>query len=165
MSDNDVTIRTAAPADFDAIVAIAAREFKAVSVDAMIETMLGGVAWIQIKGASLRHELTANPNGCFVAVTNDNVVGYVTTSVNPTASRGVILNLAVSSACRGKGIGRQMVQRALDYFRSQGLHHAKIETLVNNEAGQHLYTSFGFREVARQIHYAMPLNFRQAPKI
>lgn len=74
-----------------------------------------------------------------------------------TASRGTIANIAVSSSCRGEGIGRKLIMHSLSRFKELGLHHAKIETLACNEAGQHLYTSIGFREVARQIHYAMPL--------
>ena len=35
---------------------------------------------------------------------------------------------------------------------------AKIETLAQNERGQALYPRCGFREVARQIHYVMPLD-------
>ena len=46
---------------------------------------------------------------------------------------------------------------ALDRFRAAGLTHAKIETLVQNEVGKGLYESLGFREVARQIHFAMEL--------
>ena len=34
---------------------------------------------------------------------------------------------------------------------------AKIETLEQNPIGRHLYPSLGFQEIARQIHYAMPL--------
>ena len=34
---------------------------------------------------------------------------------------------------------------------------AKIETLEQNPIGRQLYPSLGFQEVARQIHYAMPL--------
>jgi hypothetical protein len=34
---------------------------------------------------------------------------------------------------------------------------AKIETLEQNPIGRRLYPALGFREVARQIHYAMPL--------
>ena len=34
---------------------------------------------------------------------------------------------------------------------------AKIETLEQNVIGRHLYPAIGFVEVARQIHYAMPL--------
>ena len=35
---------------------------------------------------------------------------------------------------------------------------AKIETLEQNAVGQALYPRAGFKEVARQIHYAMRLD-------
>ena len=38
-----------------------------------------------------------------------------------------------------------------------GMRVAKIETLVQNAQGQTLYPSFGFQEVARQIHYCTRL--------
>jgi len=38
----------------------------------------------------------------------------------------------------------------------------RIETLEQNAIGRQLYPSLGFLEVARQIHYAMPL-FPRAP--
>ena len=37
------------------------------------------------------------------------------------------------------------------------LSQAKIETLATNDVGKHLYPKLGFREVARQVHYVMPL--------
>ena len=35
--------------------------------------------------------------------------------------------------------------------------HAKIETLVGNAAGEHLYPKLGFEELTRQIHYMLEL--------
>ena len=46
---------------------------------------------------------------------------------------------------------------ALEHFRSLGLAQARIDTLTCNEVGQHLYPAMGFRELARQVHYVMPL--------
>ena len=51
-----------------------------------------------------------------------------------------------------------MIQRVLDRFRASGLSHAKIETLAQNDVGHHLYTSIGFREVARQVHFFADLS-------
>ena len=39
---------------------------------------------------------------------------------------------------------------------------ARIETLEQNPIGRQLYPSLGFLEVARQIHFAMPLFPRPA---
>ncbi|MEZ4660478.1 MAG: hypothetical protein R2911_23220 [Caldilineaceae bacterium] len=33
----------------------------------------------------------------------------------------------------------------------------RIETLAHNPIGQYLYPSCGFEEIARQVHYVMPL--------
>jgi ribosomal protein S18 acetylase RimI-like enzyme len=49
------------------------------------------------------------------------------------------------------------MEAALDYLRSAGMTHAKIETLVSNERGQAFYPTVGFEEVARQIHYVCKL--------
>ena len=153
----DILIRKASNSDFDTIVALTQAEFKAASIDARIEDMIGGTPWIKTKAEVLRNEVTRNPAGCFVAESAGQVVGYITTTVNPMASRGTIANLAVSSQHQGKGIGRRLLHEALAYFRRCGLTQAKIETLTTNEVGMRLYPSLGFREVARQIHYVMPL--------
>ncbi|MGN6546994.1 MAG: GNAT family N-acetyltransferase, partial [Aureliella sp.] len=60
-------------------------------------------------------------------------------------------------AARGRGIGRQLIEHALDYFRREGMSFAMIETMVNNPVGQHLYPACGFVEAGRQIHYAKKL--------
>jgi len=155
--EGEIIVRPFQTDDAPAIVQLTIEEFASVSIDAKIEAMLGGTPWTRIKEKVLRDELATNPGGCFVAAAGGQVVGYVTTVLSPLASRGTIANLVVSSACQGRGIGRKLIQQALDYFRSAGLRQAKIETLGNNEVGQHLYPALGFREVTRQIHYVMPL--------
>ena len=58
---------------------------------------------------------------------------------------------------QGKGLGRAMLGHAVAFFRRSGMEVAKIETLEQNPVGQALYPKLGFREVARQVHYAMRL--------
>ena len=153
----DLEFRKIASDDYDLIVSLTEHEFQRASIDARIETAIGGTPWIRTKASVLRAEIDQNPEGCFAAVLNGKLAGYVTTVINQVASRGTIANLVVSSECQGMGIGRKLLQHALDHFRKLGLHQAKIETLADNEAGGHLYPSLGFHEVARQIHYVMPL--------
>jgi ribosomal protein S18 acetylase RimI-like enzyme len=155
----DVTIRSAKPSDLKRMLAITQEVFGPVSIDRMIEDKLGpaGARWIDIKGAAVSKELNNNPAGAFVAELDGQIVGYLTTTVDAVASRGVINNIAISHKAQGKGLGRRMLNVALDHFRSLKLSHAKIETLTVNEVGQRLYPSLGFEEVARQIHYVMKL--------
>ena len=134
-------------------------EFPAVSsIDARIEKMVGGAPWHIIKNDRVRRELEACPEACAVAESEGVVIGYVTNVIEPLAQRGTIANLAVTSACQGRGVGRALLEWALARFRSLGLHQAKIETLETNEAGLHLYPRMGFREVIRQVHFVMPLS-------
>ena len=160
MTEETPHIRTCRTEDLGRIIAITGEVFAAFAIDAKIEAMLGpagGASWLEIKADAIRGEIRAHPAGCFVAETGGEVVGYVTTTIHRAASRGVIANIAVSARAQRGGIGRRLLHRALEHFRSIGLAQAKIETLTCNPAGLHLYPSVGFREVARQVHYVVPL--------
>jgi ribosomal protein S18 acetylase RimI-like enzyme len=131
------------------------------SIDRRIEEqfgMLNGVDWATRKRQSIDADCDAHPAGILVAEADDGrVVAYITTRLNPDSRLGWIPNLAVDPTCQGTGVGRQLIQAALDYLRAAGMKHAKIETLSSNERGQALYPTFGFVEVARQIHYVASL--------
>lgn len=154
----DVTIRPLRPEDSDAVLDLTARAFTPqAAIDARIEATLGGASWQQIKCGGVRRELETAAEGCAVAEHGGKLVGYITTAVNTAASRGTIVNVAVDPHCQGAGIGRRLIMWAIAYFRDLGLHHAKIETLETNVAGCHLYPAIGFKEVARQVHFALKL--------
>ena len=152
-----IRIRPFRAEDAGSIVRLTGAVFATASIDARIQARFGGTSWKRIKGAVVRQEVERHPQGCFVAVRANRVVGYVTTTINPLAKRGTIANLAVAAACQGQGVGRRLIGRALRHFRQLGLRQAKIETLATNAAGQRLYPAMGFQEVVRQIHYAMAL--------
>ena len=95
--------------------------------------------------------------GAFVAEEAGRVVAYVTTTVDRAAGNGRIANLAVVAELRGRGLGRQLVEHALQWFRAEGLSYALIESMAHNEAGRGLYTSVGFQEIGQLVHYAMKL--------
>ena len=156
-----VRIRALKEADIPACVALLTDVFRDASIDYRIQKLGGGTSWKRIKGAAVRQtardDVANGRGGCFVALRGERIVGYISTTVNPVASRGCICDLAVAADCQGLGIGRKLIRRALRRFRQLGLHQAKIETIDTNLAGQHLYPQLGFVEVARQIHYALPL--------
>jgi ribosomal protein S18 acetylase RimI-like enzyme len=135
--------------------------FQGVSMDQNMEARFGlihGHDWRWRKARAIDADVAANPSGVFVAEESGQIIGYITTRVDTEAGIGQIPNMAVSAAARNRGLGRRLIEYALDYFRSQGLSHAKIETLDQNAVGQHLYPACGFQEVARQIHFMMDLN-------
>lgn len=157
-----IQIRLARAEDLSRLRGLTAESFGNVSIDHGIETLYGEINGRDWRWRKVRHvddDFARDPDGLFVATDdiNGELVGYVSTWRDPAAGMGHIPNLVVSESRRREGIGRQLLHRALEHFRASGLSHARIETLVQNDAGRTLYESLGFREVARQIHFACEL--------
>ncbi|MCI0360214.1 MAG: GNAT family N-acetyltransferase [Planctomycetaceae bacterium] len=153
-------IRPYRSTDLPALKAITVAAFDGVSIDQGIEREFGevnGHDWRWRKARHLDDDAAREPEGIFVAEHEGQAVGYITTWQDRAAGIGHIPNLAIAAEFRGHGLGRQLIEHALGHFRASGLTHAKIETLVQNEIGNHLYRSLGFREVARQIHFVASL--------
>ena len=140
---------------------ITVEAFDGVSIDQNIEKQFGVIAgrdWRWRKSRHIDSDVERDADGIFVAEIDGRIVGYVTTWFDREADIGYIPNLSVSGEYRGRGIGRKLIEHALDHFRSEDIGHARIETLDQNPIGEHLYPKLGFREVARQIHLFMPLD-------
>jgi ribosomal protein S18 acetylase RimI-like enzyme len=155
-----MTIRPFRPEDLARVEEITIASFGPVSIDRNIERefgRVGGRDWRERKARDVRQDCEVHPEGVFVAEEDGELVGYITTRLDRFTGIGRIPNLAVDERWRGRGLGSDLIRHALEWMREQGMAMAKIETLVQNERGQALYPRFGFREVARQIHYVMPL--------
>ena len=153
-------IRPYRASDYEAIAAVTTLAFDGVSIDQNIERRYGvihGVPWQERKAAHIKADVAANPGGIFVYELDGEVVGCVTCRFQPRTRIGSIPNLAVHPDHQGKGIGKQLLRAALDYLRALGMEFVRIETLEQNERCCAFYPKLGFEEVARQIHYIMPL--------
>ena len=153
-------IRPYQPDDLSTLKRITVAAFDGVSIDQGMQTFFGtieGHDWQWRKARHLDEDVARDPSGIFVAEIDGRIVGCITTWQDREAGIGHIPNLAIEADCRGQGLGRQLIEFALQHFRDAGLTHAKIETLEQNATGQHLYTTLGFREVARQIHFVAEL--------
>lgn len=155
-----VTIRTFQEGDLEELKRITVEAFDGIALDQRVEQQLGmlhGRDWRWRKARDVEEDARANPAGLFVAKDGDNLLGYVSTRLDRDAGKGRIPNLAVLAAARGSGLGRRLIEHALDYFRQQGMTFAMIETMAYNDIGNHLYPSCGFIEVGRQVHFARKL--------
>ena len=156
-------IRPYQPDDLPTLKRITVAAFDGVSIDQGMQKLFGtieGHDWQWRKARQLDDDVARDPSGIFVAEIDGRIVGCITTWQDREAGIGHIPNLAIEADCRSRGLGRQLIEFALHRFRDAGLTHAKIETLVQNAVGEHLYTSLGFREVARQIHFVAELATR-----
>ena len=157
---NDVSLRLYRPDDLEPIKRLTVESFGGVTIEENVEMALGtlsGHDWRWRKARHIDEDVAANPAGIFVAESQGRFVGYITKRVDREAGKGRIPNLAVVEDFRGRGLGRLLIEHALDYFRSQSLSFAVIETMAQNPIGQHLYPACGFMEVARQVHFARRL--------
>ena len=153
-------IRIYQPSDLDELKRITVEGFEGIAIDQSVENVLGilnGHDWRWRKSQHVVEDVQANPQGVFVAVESGKILGYISTRVDYESGKGRIPNLAVDKLERGQGIGRLLIEHALDYFRAEGMSYAVIETMENNPVGQYLYPSCGFVETCRQIHFARKL--------
>jgi ribosomal protein S18 acetylase RimI-like enzyme len=142
--------------------ALTVAAFEGVSIDQNIDRLLGPIAsrdWRSRKGRHVDEDIDTPGGVLAVAEETDTglPVGYVSMRIDPRSGVGQIPNLVVADSVRNQGLGRRLLEHAIEHFRASGMNIARIETLDQNPIGQHLYPSVGFREVARQIHYAIDL--------
>ena len=79
------------------------------------------------------------------------VAGYLCLKI--VLDEGEILDVAVSDALRGRGIGRTLVQSALSICRERGVVLVSLEVRSSNESAISLYHRLGFRETGRRKGY------------
>ena len=79
------------------------------------------------------------------------IVGYVLfgerkSPLKSPYRRGVIHDLYVRPGWRGKGIGRRLLEGALDRMRAWGLDMATISVATTNQVAIELYRRLGFKD-------------------
>jgi len=98
-------------------------------------------------------EALAHPSVYFACARSDahDVLGYVVAWF--VADEGEIANLAVAPAGWGSGIGRALLDSALDQARSRGVASVFLEVRDSNERARRLYQSRRFEEIGRRRDY------------
>lgn len=96
----------------------------------------------------------------FAAMEQGRIVGCASLCVShsPTGRKGRIEDVVVSSACRGQGLGRRLMQHLVDFAR------AELSPIVLNltskperEAANRLYRALGFQPYDTNV-YKLPLS-------
>jgi ribosomal-protein-alanine N-acetyltransferase len=132
--DAPFRIRSAAPADAAALVAIERRCF--------------GDPWTE---NSFREALDSPWSFGLVAHAPRGLGGYLIG--REVAGTGEVLNLAVSPEFRRQGIGRALLRAGLAYFRKRRVEEVFLEVRESNLSAQALYLSYGFRPVGQRSAY------------
>ena len=107
----------------------------------------------------------------FVAKDEGNrVIGYI--AVYIVRDEAFVENICVDEAFRRQGVGKALVEKAIDHCRANGASFLSLEVRRSNTAALGLYTGFGFDiEGTRKNYYSDPdedalimtCRFEQAP--
>ncbi|GAB3630765.1 hypothetical protein GCM10027421_01180 [Microbacterium shaanxiense] len=135
-----MTIRTATPADLDAIMAIENASFPT-------------DAW---SAESMAAELVTEYSHYLVDEDGGEVIGYAgLRSIRGNADAD-IQTIALIEARRGEGRGRRMLRTLLDEASARGAREVFLEVRADNPGAEGLYISEGFEEIARRPRYYQP---------
>lgn len=86
-----------------------------------------------------------------VAVEGEQVLGYI--GSQSVMGEADMMNLAVSEAARGKGIGVQLVNALMDALRQNGVYRLTLEVRVSNLPAIKLYEKLCFQQIGRRPNY------------
>jgi ribosomal protein S18 acetylase RimI-like enzyme len=87
----------------------------------------------------------------FVAHDKDRIIAYCRCSIKQRPpvfetqrQYGAFAELAVLPMYRRNGIGKRMVEHAVEWFRDQGLSRMEVQVSVSNEISTHFWQKMGF---------------------
>ena len=85
-----------------------------------------------------------NPTTSFVAEDNSRIIGVIMTGHD--GRRGYIYHTSVDTVYRGQGIGRRLVDAAMDALDKEGIKRAALVAFKDNEIGNGFWENIGFFE-------------------
>lgn len=95
-----------------------------------------------------------DPSLFLVMVDGFDFLGFCWVKIEPLhPEKGEIYVIGVSPEQAGKGLGAILLNAGLEAMKRRGVNEAELHVEESNTAARALYTSFGFREVSRNIRY------------
>lgn len=102
----------------------------------------------------ITQEVLGRAEMCFVAASEINQPqGYISCHLNPPEKQGQIGLIGVDLEVRGRGIGKRLVQAALNWYRDHAAQNVMVITQGKNLSAQRLYQKCGFLTQNLQIWY------------
>jgi RimJ/RimL family protein N-acetyltransferase len=87
-------------------------------------------------------------DGTLVAVAAGEIVGLLHVEANSFGFGEI--GMLVAADWRGRGVGTALVNEAIEWARSHGLHKLTLSVFPHNDAAIALYRKFGFEEEGRR---------------
>ena len=99
------------------------------------------------------NKVNKNEGKIYLAKEEDTIVGLIVGIINnedektydfSAPKRGRIIELIVSNKCRSKGIGKQLLKKMENYFKTNGCKGILIDVFAYNESAQRFYYKNGY---------------------
>jgi ribosomal protein S18 acetylase RimI-like enzyme len=110
--------------------------------------------WTRIAGMGMRNLddsregiekfLKRNPSTSFVTVIDDTIVGAILAGHD--GRRGYIYHAAVDNKYRGNGIGKSLVNEAVEALRCEGINKVALVVFHDNDIGNAFWDVVGFEK-------------------
>ncbi|WP_375754099.1 GNAT family N-acetyltransferase [Vibrio sp. HN007] len=91
---------------------------------------------------SIERYLKLNPGLSYVAENSQTITGAIL--VGTDGRRGYVQHLAVHKSVRGNGIGKQLINRAIEALESNGISKTHLFVANDNINAQEFYQSLGW---------------------
>lgn len=119
---------------------------------ALLEKQCFSVPWSE---NALRVELEKENSRFFVAITKDEVSGYI--GANNVLGEVYIDNIAVFYNYRGFGVGESLLKHLIEVSKKEKCDLVTLEVRVSNTPARNLYEKLGFQNVGvRKSFYDKP---------
>jgi ribosomal protein S18 acetylase RimI-like enzyme len=107
----------------------------------------------RLSARSFRHFLTHGNDDLLVAEQDGTIRGYSVTLYRRNTSLARLYSVAVDPACRGHGVGRNLVNATQERALERGTTRMRLEVHQDNAYAQRLYRSLGYREFGKVEDY------------
>lgn len=88
--------------------------------------------------------LKRNPTTCFVAEERGQIVGIIMSGHD--GRRGFIHHTAVREDYRKQGVGKTLVEHAMQALEEEGIHKVALVAFAKNQSGNAFWEKLGFSE-------------------
>ena len=155
----DISIRRAVEADLPVIQALASGllNYERENFDSSLDAN-----WTFSEEAKKKYLVAINEKYTIIAENDGEPVGYLIGKIFSTPAdsarvikQAMLENIFVNAELRGSGIGQKLIQKFLDYCRSEGVDRVNVSVLAKNENTIKFYEKTGF--LPRSLNLSMEL--------
>jgi ribosomal protein S18 acetylase RimI-like enzyme len=149
-----LAVRLASPADYEPIQRLVIAAFEPITWQKKLEEHFGrlnGCDW-QARWHDRLQKIFATQI-VLLGEQDGKLAAVATATIDQRTALGFIDVLAVSREFQGQGLGREMLRATMQHLKTLGCRYADLDCLTDNDAGNSLYVSEGFTEVARHIRW------------